>query len=133
MSKSDVIRQALVFYHDKVFPNYLFYLKPAAEQKKRAITERKILESMSDEDFVKKTLSEAFFVSDSKGIRFVLLHALGNDLRPVPVSGFKTWSVDPNHAIDISFHNNSTTSVLSLLSDGMKESLKQDYDLVFPV
>lgn len=90
ISDSDVVRQALNYYHDKVFPNYIFRLTPAAKKKQKELDYEDEYENQTEEDFA---LSIGFHpVTTRDGAKLAFYRYLGHEPRLVPLEGLKDWA-----------------------------------------
>lgn len=50
-SRSEVVRAALTFYHDKLYPDYIFHLSPTAKAKQKDQDRDNLLSEATPEDF----------------------------------------------------------------------------------
>lgn len=129
-SESDVVRQALMFYHDKTYPNYIFQLSPAAKRKKKELEQEESFEAVTDGEFATKTL-KGVVVADQNGKDFVLIHQIANMVLPVPVDSVKDWF--QGHKQDVEFHFNKLKdrSVEEAMeNNAVKYALKTSYGIV---
>lgn len=90
-SESDVVRKALEFFHDKTFPDYVYKLTPAAEQKKKKLDQEKEFISQTDDE-VANSINGVQIIPDTEGKKYVVIHSMGNNTKAVPLEGFKQWA-----------------------------------------
>ena len=91
-SVSEVIRQAIIFYHKSVFPDYI-YNKSAADLAKRKHFETvESIEKLSNEEYVEKFFPEAPFLSSSDGNKYFIIHWWANSVQPKLVSEVKVFA-----------------------------------------
>lgn len=102
-STSDVIRQALVFMHDKMYPNYIFSLSPAAKLKQRQLSRLEDFEVISDEDFAISKGLDVFTAED--GTQLVLYRGLGHMAYLIPLQGIKEWAESNEYDIDYTWQD----------------------------
>lgn len=100
LSESDVVRQALLFFHDKTYPNYIFQLSPAGEVKKRNLDKVLKHEAIPDEEFAKSL--KAWIKPDVDGTPFAIIHQIANMCQAVPLSQLKEFAA--THKQDIDLH-----------------------------
>jgi Arc/MetJ-type ribon-helix-helix transcriptional regulator len=87
-SESDVVRSALIFYHDKIYPNYIYHLTPAGNEKKEKLESKTKLDSLSPADFALQEC-KAIVRSDMA----ILYNIIANDSYfVVPLSEIKEWA-----------------------------------------
>jgi Arc/MetJ-type ribon-helix-helix transcriptional regulator len=87
-SESDVVRSALIFYHDKVYPNYIYHLTPAGNEKKEKIESKARLESMSPEDFATQECKA--LVRDGMAIMYNIVST--DSYFVIPLKEIKEWA-----------------------------------------
>lgn len=128
-SQSDVVRQALVYYHDKIYPNYIFHLNPTAKKKLKVMEEEAAFESVPNEVFAVETL-KGMVVKSQDGIEYVLLHQIANWILCIPLEGIKEWS--HIHKADVDFHLDKIkeTSLEEGIRSPVKSELLQKYNIV---
>jgi hypothetical protein len=98
-SEVEVIRQAVSYYHDKVYPNYIFHLSPAAKEKQKKIEEEEEVASQTDDDFA---ASIKFFpMENSKGEKFYFYRGLGRNPYIIPVGTIREWAEIPKNKYEI--------------------------------
>lgn len=131
ISYSDVIRRAVEFYHEKSFPDYIYKLTPAAEQKKKKMDMEKKFEDMSDEQFVAQGIPGALVRSNAAGKQFVLIHQIANFVLAVPLEGIKKWAEDNPADIDFHLEKTKDKTVEEALSEYIKGVLTQQYGIIF--
>lgn len=100
-STSDVIRQALEYYHRKLYPDYIYRLTPAGEEKRRKLAEQEAANLVSDEEFAVQHL-KSLIRTKKDGTRAVILHTIANSVKVIPLEGIKLWAHDNEHAV--TFH-----------------------------
>lgn len=88
-SPSDVVRQALTFMHDKMYPNYIFSLSPAAKLKQRQVSKIEEEESVTEEDFAISKGLNVFETED--GSKIVMYRGLGHTGVILPLEGIREW------------------------------------------
>ena len=129
-SASDVVRQALEFFHDKTYPVYIFHLNPAAKDKKEIQDQREALISMPDETFALETI-KGKVVIDSAGKPFVLIHQQGNSLNLIPLEDIKEWAAQ--HGPELNFHLDKliSKSIDDITSNpAIKQAFEQQFGIV---
>ena len=110
-SGSDVVRQALEFFHDKSFPAYIFHLTPAATEKKEKIDKKKEVEEMDDLQFATDYL-KAYIYEGPDGKKYAIFHRLlDNNVFFQPVEGIKKWASDPHLKYDLGLSIEKSTAV----------------------
>lgn len=100
-SDSDVVRQALIFFHDKTYPNYIFKLSPAGKLKEKVLAKEEAFQSLPDEQYATETLN-AVIIKNDAGKDYVMLRQLGNSAVAVPLEEIKEWA-EKNQDM-VSFH-----------------------------
>ena len=86
-SASDVIRQALNYFHNALYPAYIFNLTPAGK-----IKELKLKELQAEIELTPEQIAEdikARIVSDANGNKFVRVRGIANVDRLIKLSEFK--------------------------------------------
>jgi hypothetical protein len=86
-SASDVIRQALNYMHDALYPAYVFNLTPAGKLKAMKIKELEIEASITPEQLAEEL--KAVPVTDPSGARFFRIRGNSNVDRCIPYDSFK--------------------------------------------
>ena len=129
-SASEVIRQALMFYHDKY--GFRPYLEPTPgeEEKRKKLDKEKKLDAVPDDVFALQTL-HAKIVNNEKGVPYALMHRLGNLVLAVPLSDVKDWAKD--NQSDINYHLSKLSegrTVESLFTHLNKDSLYVKHQIV---
>ncbi len=92
MSKSDVVRRAIEFFHDATFPDYI-YNKSATDKKKRTeIEQKEKKEAMTDEDFATNVLEAPIYTTPTE--RIIVIHWFYNSIKALSLAGCKDLPLD---------------------------------------
>lgn len=91
-STSEVIRNALTFYHDKTYPDYIFRLSPAALEKKIKRQEKTKKEEMSNEEYAQSI--KAPVVEGPDGAKWVIVAAWHGTVRSIKLDNLKSVMED---------------------------------------
>lgn len=130
-SYSEVIRQAIVFLHDKTFPDYVYRETPASQLKRSKAEQAEAWERMTDEEYVKDILQAPMF-SNENGNSYAIVHTLGNSVMALKVEGIKTYMESAQNVFDLHQQILKNTTVESKLSGNIKGSLIASHGLIFP-
>lgn len=92
-SRSEVVRAALTFYHDKLYPDYIFHLSPTAKKKKRELDKEeeaaRAMASLSPEDFCAN--NKISVKKDQEGNSFAIFFKGANFLGALPLQEVKDY------------------------------------------
>lgn len=128
VSESDVVRQALMFMHEKTFPDYVFHVSPEKMKKFEEKEEEKRMKNISDEEYCTTVLKAPIFDSPTDG-RVVVLHTIANSIKVLPVKGIKDFLDRRKDMIQL--HMNASVPILEKIKEPMPRSiLQQDYGIV---
>lgn len=98
-SEVEVIRQAVSYYHDKIYPNYIFHLSPAAKQKQKEIEEIEEIENQTDDEFA---ASFKFYpIESNSGEKFYFYRGLGRVPSIIPAASIREWVEIPKNKFEI--------------------------------
>ena len=129
-SMSEVVRSAIISFYHGFYPTYKAETA-AGKLKEKKLSEIEEYESITDEDFAKQTLSGLVLPNDKSEL-MVLLHWVGNTLKPVPLAGIKKWAEVNEPAVNFHLSKLKSLPVTEMLSDYMKQNLKNSYGIVVP-
>jgi Arc/MetJ-type ribon-helix-helix transcriptional regulator len=131
-SESDVIRQALIFYHDKIFPSYVFHLSPAAKMKQKEIEEIEEEANQTDEQLAAKL--KFFPMEKNTGEKVYFYRGLGRTPYVIPVDSIREWAEKPinKYEIDENYIHYNEKPPKKYFSDSIGDLFRKQNDLKMP-
>jgi hypothetical protein len=129
-SEVEVIKQAISYYHDKIYPNYVFHLTPAAKKKQKELQKEEVIESITDEEHA---ISIGFLpVEDKEGTRYAFYRTIGHQPRLTPLEGFKDWIAENQHVIEMNNVELRTEPLIVFFNKPWGERFMEQNNLVKP-
>lgn len=121
ISKSEVVRHAIMEFYRKKKPEYL---QPTAteEIKKKVLRSEESFEAMSDEEFVLTKLF-GIILKSVTGEAFVILHALGNSFQVLPLLGVKDFISARKEVMEFHLEMNRKKDIAEVISGGYSAGL----------
>lgn len=131
-SVSEAVRQAVLFYHDKLYPNYVYNaFSPKTQEERGKVREEKLRDAIPDREFVAQTLQGAVLPTRDGGW-VVALHNIGNDVLIVPLNQIKQWYDTDEMGVNIHLKAVKSKPVKALLENkAIRRRLEKEYGVVF--
>lgn len=133
ISRGDVIRSAILEFHRKQLPDYIYNRSAKDRTKRQQVEFEKNFESMSDLDFA--MTYQPLILPNSKGEPQAIFLALGSGLTVLPVTGMKKWkdqdafiSISEGHLDDIKA-GKGPDLLRRLHTGGWVKNFKDEYDI----
>lgn len=134
-SASDVVRQALEFFHDKTYPNYIFRLSPTQQLKAQELESKKEAEALPNEQFALENL-KALVLPDTTGKLFFIIYWFqSKEFAHFPLEEVKTWFLEEANKAAINKHLEFSKDVLVKdfpFTNYTRQYFERDYGIILP-
>ena len=129
LSGSDVVRQAIAYFHDKTFPDYVYRETAAGVEKKQKQEAVKSFKEMTDEQYCEQELKAPIY-QNRDGIWYVVVHTIGNSLTAHKMDGIKEYMTKNHIERDYHLKKLTETSIEEMLTTYAKGLLEKNYGII---
>lgn len=129
-SEVEVIRQAVSYYHDKIYPNYVFHLTPAAKKKQKEYEKEEQEANITNDEFAAKIKFTPIFKSN--GDKFYFFRGLGHSPQIIPEDQIREYVEKHPYVVADNAKECAWESVKSYFSNSWGDVFREKNDLLMP-
>lgn len=127
---SDAVRAALVYYHNKIYPNYIFHLSPAAKKKQKEYEVEEQEAAITDDEFAARIKFTPVYKTN--GEKFYFFRGIGHSPQLVPADQLRALVEEKEYIIADNAKECAWESVKSYFSNSWGDVFCEKNDLLMP-
>lgn len=130
VSKSEVMRAAITFYHDKTYPNYIYNRSATDMAKRQTLNKNNDLEDLSDLEYAQKYLPGGLYfegpnTQDGEMTQVYLIFDDRGDVRPWALKNVKRFYESQKQFVSSHRDFIKQSSITEALDERMCKQLKE--------